>query len=273
MLPTQSTFPPVPVPTEHPLAFAATGLSVELGGTQILDTLTFSIPEGNWIGLLGPNGSGKTTLLRAMGGLLPYSGQLELRGRSLSTWKDRERAREVAFVRQHASLDFDFTVGEVVALGLAPHLKWLDQPSRDQRQRVETALSDTDLTELSDRPVSSLSGGEQQRVQLAQALAQDAAILLLDEPTAHLDVHHLYDLMERVAELVRAGRTVVAAFHDLAFAARYADHLFVLDQGELAAEGPPVDVLSPELIRNVFRMEAEIETNADGIQVRYLAPV
>ena len=235
--------------------------------------LSFSIPAGNWIGLLGPNGSGKTTLLRALGGLLPYSGHLVLQNRPLSSWKDRERAREVAFVRQQLSFDFDFIVEEVVGLGLAPHLSWLERPSPDQRERVHTALSDMDLTSLANRPVSTLSGGEQQRVQLAQALAQDAPIFLLDEPTAHLDVHHRYDLMERIAALVRTGRTVVAAFHDLAFAARYADRLLVLDNGGLAADGPPEDVLTTELIRTVFRMEANVETDEGELRVRYLAPI
>ena len=235
--------------------------------------LSFSISAGNWIGLLGPNGSGKTTLLRALGGLLPYSGSLVLKNRPLSIWKDRERAREVAFVRQQPSLDFDFTVEEVVSLGLAPHLSWLERPSPAQRERVHTALSDTDLTDLAGRPVSTLSGGEQQRVQLAQALAQDAPVLLLDEPTAHLDVHHQYDLMERIASLVQSGRTVVAAFHDLAFAARYADRLLILDEGILAADGLPSEVLTSRLIRNVFKMEADVETNQGELRVRYLAPV
>lgn len=261
------------MPSEHLPVFAADGLSVELGGTPILHDLSFSIPAGNWIGLLGPNGSGKTTLLRALGGLLPYSGSLLLQSRSLSLWKDRERARVVAFVRQRPSLDFDFTVEEVVSLGLAPHLSWLERPSTTQRERVRAALADTDLTDLLDRSVSTLSGGEQQRVQLAQALAQDAPVLLLDEPTAHLDVHHQYDLMERIAALVRAGRTVVAAFHDLAFAARYADRLLVLNEGTLTADGMPADVLTSRLIRNVFKMAADVETNQGELRVRYLAPV
>jgi len=253
--------------------FAADGLCVELGGSPVLRNLSVSIQAGNWIGLLGPNGSGKTTLLRVLGGLLPYSGGLELNTRPLASWRDRERARETAFVRQHPSLDFDFTVEEVVALGLAPHLSWLERPSADQRERVHTALADTDLTGLADRSVSTLSGGEQQRVQLAQALAQDVPILLLDEPTAHLDVHHQYDLMERIANLVRTGRTVVAAFHDLAFAARYADRLLVLDEGTLAAVGLPVDVLTSRLIRDVFKMDADVEMNEGELRLRYLAPV
>ncbi len=254
-------------------AFSAAGLCVQLGGTPILHDLSFSIPAGQWIGLLGPNGSGKTTLLKTLGGLLPFSGSLNLQSKPMAFWKDRERAQKVAFVRQHPSLDFDFSVEEVVALGLAPHLGWLERPSAAQCNHVRSALADTDLTTLAERPVSTLSGGEQQRVQLAQALAQDSPIFLLDEPTAHLDVHHQYDLMERIAALVRAGRTVVAAFHDLAFSARYADRLLILNNGKLEADGPPENVLTSDLIRRVFKMEANVSASEDGFQVRYLSPV
>ncbi len=258
---------------ERPIVFAANDLSVELGKTGILQDLTFSVARGSWVGLLGPNGSGKTTLLRALGGLLPYTGRLHLQDRQLNMWKDRERAQQIAFVRQHSSLDFDFTVREVVELGLAPHLNWLDQPSAEQREHIQDALADTDLLAFADRLVSTLSGGEQQRVQLAQALAQDASILLLDEPTAHLDVHHQYDLMERIRGLVQSGKTVIAAFHDLAFAARYTDQLVILDRGRLVADGTASEVLTSDLIRSVFRMEAEVSEESHAVQVRYLSPV
>ena len=256
-----------------PPACLADGLGVALGGRPILHDLAFAIPEGAWVGLLGPNGSGKTTLLRTLGGLLPYTSRLDLFGRHLHDWRARERARSVALVRQQPALDFDFSVEEFVTLGLAPHVGWLARPTAAQHERVQQALDQTDLLALAARSVSTLSGGEQQRVLLAQALAQDAPLLLLDEPTAHLDVHHQYDLMDRVAALVEDGRTVVAAFHDLAFAARYADHLLVLDEGRLVASGPPDVVLTPELIRRVFRMDAEVTTEPDGLAIRYLSAV
>ncbi|MDX1419161.1 MAG: ABC transporter ATP-binding protein [Rubricoccaceae bacterium] len=261
---------PPPSPPDVP-AFEAEGLGVSLGGRPILRDLSFAIPRGAWVGLLGPNGAGKTTLVHALAGLLPHTGRLALFGRPLGAWRDRERARAVAVVRQQPSLDFDFTVEEVVALGRAPHRSWLAGLTDADRAALASALAQTDLGRLAHRSVVTLSGGEGQRVLLAQALAQDAPVLLLDEPTAHLDVHHQYDLMDRVAAL--DGRTVVAAFHDLAFAARYADRLLVLHDGRLAADGPPADVLTPALLRRVFRMDAEVEATPGGLAIRYLGPV
>lgn len=262
------------MPTPNPPAYSAAELTVRLGSVTILKRLDFSIPDGSFVALLGPNGSGKTTLLRTLGGLLAHEGDLTLRDRPIRRWTDRERARTVAFVRQQTTLDFDFSVTDFVALGRSPHLTWLAAPSGDDQCIVEAALSDTELSTLAHRSVATLSGGEQQRVLLAQALAQDTPILLLDEPTAHLDVHHQYDLMDRVAALARKGRTVIAAFHDLAFAARYADRVLVLDGGRLVAQGAPLDILTAPLIRDVFRMEAEISSSPDGIlQVRYLGPL
>lgn len=253
--------------------FRAESLSVDLGTTPVLRDLAFEIEAGEWIGLIGPNGSGKTTLLRTLAGLLPYRGTLTLDGRPLGAWKPRELARRLAFVRQSPALEFDFTVEEFVLLGRSPHRGWLDGFTRADRERARAALAEMDMTEYAGRSLGALSGGEQQRVQLAQALAQEAEILLLDEPTAHLDVHHQFDGMGRVAALVREGHTVLAAFHDLAFAARYAHRLFVLHHGRLVAAGPPRDVITPALVRSVFRVEADVTLDADGtLDVRYLAP-
>lgn len=253
--------------------FSAASLHVALGATPILHDLSFEIEGGHWVALVGPNGSGKTTLLRALAGLLPYDGSLTLEGTPVCDWTPRDLARRLAFVRQSPSLEFDFTVEEFVLLGRSPHHGWLEGFSRADRNRVRAALDTADLGAFAERSVSALSGGEQQRVLLAQALAQEADILLLDEPTAHLDVHHQFDGMNRVAALT-PRRTVVAAFHDLAFAARYADRLLVLDRGRLVADGPPRIVLTPDLIRSVFRMEAELLDAPDGaLEIRYLAPV
>ena len=251
----------------------ARDLSVSLGDRAVLRAVSFSVVEGERIGLVGPNGAGKTTLLRAVAGLLPHGGALALRGRGVRSWPARERAREVALVRQQADLAVDFTVAEVVGLGRAPHLGWLAALGADDRRRVADALDAVDLAGFADRVVPQLSGGEQQRVFLAQALAQDARLLLLDEPTAHLDVRHQLDLLARVRALADAGRTVVAAVHDLELAARFADRLWVLDRGRLVADGPPADVLRPALLRDVFGVEAEVEAAPDGVRVRYLGAV
>ena len=249
---------------------SARDLSVSLGGRSVLTSVGFRVEDGERIALVGPNGSGKTTLLRAIAGLIPYRGALELRGQDVRQWEPRARAREVALVRQQVGLAVDFTAREIVGLGRAPHLGWTQALRPGDRSRVDDALDALDLGALAGRPVTQLSGGEQQRVLLAQALAQDAPLLLLDEPTAHLDVRHQLDLLARVQTLADHGRTVIAALHDLELAARFADRLWVLADGRLAADGPPADVLTPPLLRRVFGVEADVETGSDGLRVRYL---
>lgn len=255
--------PPTPVLRAHRLA-------VSLGGRPVLSDVSFAVAEGERVAVVGANGAGKTTLLRAVAGLIPYGGELELHGREVRAWPAKERARAVAFVRQQADLSVDFTAAEIVALGRAPWLGWAERLAGADRQRVEAALESVDLTALAHRPVTRLSGGEQQRVALAQALVQDAPLLLLDEPTAHLDVRHQLDLMDRLAALARDGRTVVAAVHDLELAARFADRMWVLSGRTLVADGPPADVLTPGLLHDAFGVEAAVTAESGGVRVRYL---
>lgn len=243
---------------------AADTLRVALDGQLILRDLSFEIEAGSWVGLLGPNGSGKTTLLRAVSGLLAYEGKLRLEDRPVRDWSPRALARRMAFVRQSPTLTFDFSVEELVLLGRAPHKNWLQSYSARDRAHAHEALATVDLEGFADRSVLSLSGGEMQRVFLAQALVQEADLLLLDEPTAHLDVHYQFAFMDRVKALVNAGRTVFAVFHDLELAARYADRLLILHHGRLAADGLPADVLTPALIASVFRMDASVKRTVDG---------
>ena len=251
----------------------AEGLGVSLGGRPVLAGLAARVDEGERVALVGPNGAGKTTLLRAVAGLIPYTGTLALRGREVRQWPARERARAVALVRQQTYLAVEFTAAEVVALGRSPHLGWVERVGEADRARVAAALDAVDLGALADRPVTRLSGGEQQRVALAQALAQDAPLLLLDEPTAHLDVRHQLDLLARLGAVAEAGKTVVAAVHDLELAARFADRLWVLADGALVADGPPEAVLTADVLRRAFGVEAEVEAAGDGLRVRYLRPV
>lgn len=240
--------------------FEADALTVVLSGTPVLRDLTFCIEVGTWVGLVGPNGSGKTTLLRAVAGLLPHTGTLALDGRPVRAWSPSALARRIAFVRQSTPLTFDFTVEELVLLGRSPHKRWLERYSSEDRDRCRDALACVDLEGFAQRSVLALSGGERQRVFLAQALAQEADLLLLDEPTTHLDVHYQYEFLNVVRDLVQAGRTVLAVFHDLALAARYADRLLVLHRGRLAASGAPTDVLTESLLADVFRMDARLDT-------------
>jgi len=261
------------VPAGIPPAFDADGLTVALGRRPVLHGLTFSVPRGAFVGLLGPNGSGKSTLLRTLAGLLPHGGVVKVLGDDIETLAPRERARRVAYVEQAPALAFSLTVREVVELGRAPHRGWIAPLVGADREAVDAALAAADLTALAERPATALSGGERQRVALARALAQDAPTLLLDEPTAHLDVRHRLALLHHAAALAAAGRTVVAAFHDLDLAARFSDRLLVLHDGRVADEGPAADVLTPRLLRDVFGVEAEVTTGPDGLAVRYLAAI
>lgn len=249
-------------------------LRVVLDGHTILEDVAFEVPSGSWIGLLGPNGSGKTTLLRAIGAHIPFEGILELDGHPVEQLNARRRARRLAFVRQAPSLTFDFTVEEFVLLGRAPHRGWLQSYRTVDRARVREALERVDLGGFEERSVLSLSGGELQRVFLAQALVQEADLLLLDEPTAHLDVHYQFAFMEQVQGQVAEGRTVLAVFHDLELAARYADRLLVLHEGRLRADGRPQAVLTPTCLAEVFGMRARVGRRKDGtLRIDYQAPV
>jgi iron complex transport system ATP-binding protein len=249
-------------------------LTVALDGHTILQDVSFEVSGGEWVGILGPNGAGKTTLLRAIGGHLPFHGDIRLRDVPLNRMGDQERARALAFVRQARSLTFDFTVEEFVLLGRAPHRGWLEAYRRSDRERVREALARVDMEDFGDRSVLSLSGGEMQRVFLAQALVQEADLLLLDEPTAHLDVHYQFSFLEQVRTQAKMGRTVLAVGHDLELAARYADRLLLIDDGQLRAEGPPRTVLTQDRIASVFGMRVSLNQHPDGtLRIDYLGPV
>ncbi len=253
-------------------SIAADRLCVDLAGRRVIDDATFAVGGGGVVGLLGPNGAGKSTLLRALAGLLPYEGVLTLGGRDMSAWAPDERARRIAYVEQAPALAFALTVRDVVELGRTPHRGWLARLGASDTEVVDAAIEATDLRSLTDRPATELSGGERQRVALARALAQDAPIMLLDEPTSHLDVRHTLGLLERAGTLASEGRTVIAAFHDLALAAQFADRLIVLDRGRVAADGTPVDVVTPALLAAVFGVSAEVQAGPNGPEVRYLGP-
>lgn len=251
----------------------ARDVDVEIDGVSILHKVGFEMESGGLYGLVGPNGSGKTTLMRALSGVLPFRGEILLQGRPIGSWKPRELAREMAFVRQHIPLSFDFSVSELVLMGRTPHKGWLAGYDDDDRVRLEEALRRVDLIGFEARSVLSLSGGELQRVFLAQALVQEARILLLDEPIAHLDVHYQFGFMELVSELVQHGHTALVVFHDLEMAARYSDTVLVMAGGRLIAAGAPEDVITSDIIARVFRMEASIHPTAEGLHIIYHAPI
>ncbi len=247
---------------------------VALSGRAVLKDIDLGVERGSWIGLVGPNGSGKTTLLRALAGLLPFTGHISLMGRPLRAWSLRERARRVALVRQARAPAFDFTVGELVLLGRTPHKGLIATWNAPDRQLMQEALALVDLVGFEDRDLGTLSGGEQQRCFLAQALVQQADILLLDEPTTYLDVHHQFGFMQHVARLVERGITVVGAVHDLELASRFASRLLVLDHGRVAVFDTPERALTPDRLRRVFRMDATAHSDDHGrLRLQFEGPV
>jgi iron complex transport system ATP-binding protein len=225
------------------------GVTVELGGRPVVDRVEASVAEGEWIALIGPNGAGKTTLLRAIAGLVPYSGAITLGGRTTASLRRAELARLIAVVPQEPSTPPWMTVGEYVLLGRTPHIGTFSKESRADRAAAALALARLDLLDYGERRLGTLSGGEKQRAVVARALAQDARIVLLDEPTAALDIGHQQQALELLDALRgESGLTLVAAMHDLTLAAQYADRMLLLDRGRVAADGLPADVVTEEAV-------------------------
>jgi iron complex transport system ATP-binding protein len=246
-------------------ALALRGLSVVLGGTRILDGVSGSVEAGEWVTVIGPNGAGKSTLLRAVAGLVPRQGGIEIGGDEGSGLARRELARRVALVPQLPSLPPQMTVAEYVLLGRTPHLGYLAREGVRDLEVADAALNRLDLVGLASRRLGTLSGGERQRAVLARALAQEAPILLLDEPTNALDVGRGQQALELVDALRReGGLTVLAAMHDLTLAGQYADRLLLLDAGRVVAAGGVHDVLTDELIARHYGASVRVLRDEDG---------
>lgn len=222
------------------------------------------VMRGEMVGLLGPNGSGKSTLLRLLAaGLTPETGRIRYLGRELATWHRAELARSIGVVTQAEEIAFPITVRELVAMGRYPHLgPWRREGGAD-RAAVADALSLCELDDIAHRPMLEISGGERQRARVARALAQQPATLLLDEPTASLDIAHEMALLELLARLRTAGVTIVMATHNINVAARFCDRLVLMHHGRLAAAGPPIDVMTRDGIEAVYHWPVAIHS-ADG---------
>ncbi|WP_336344470.1 heme ABC transporter ATP-binding protein [Halalkalicoccus ordinarius] len=234
-------------------------VDVRLGGVRILEDVSAHVDEGRFVGLVGPNGAGKSTLLRTIGAVLsPDAGSVVLDGEDVHDLPSRAASRRVAAVPQDTSLSFDFDVRDVVAMGRTPYRSRLRPGDEGGDAMVARALERTDTEEFADRPIDSVSGGERQRVVLARALAQDTPILLLDEPTASLDINHQLRTLELVRDLVDEGKTVIAAIHDLNLAAHYCDELVLLAEGRVLESGPPERVLTESNLTRAFDTRAVV---------------
>ncbi|MGO4103915.1 ABC transporter ATP-binding protein [Leifsonia sp. YAF41] len=241
---------------------AAHDLTRTVDGRTLIDGVDCTAPAGALTALVGPNGAGKSTLLRILAGIdRPHHGSVSVTGSDLFRMPRRERARRIALVEQDAATDLALSVAAVVALGRAPHHSLWSQNSALDEEIVGTALARVGMTEYAGREITSLSGGERQRVQLARALAQEPELLILDEPTNHLDIQAQLATLELLGDLAAQGMAVLAALHDLGLAAAASDHVIVLSAGRVVAAGETRAVLTAELIRDVFAVDALLVEN------------
>ncbi|MGP9650836.1 ABC transporter ATP-binding protein [Glutamicibacter sp. AOP38-B1-38] len=231
-------------------------VTVALGGRDVVHAASLEIPSGEVLGVLGPNGSGKSSLLRTLyRAVKPRQGTVRVDGQDVQKLSGKQAARSIAVMLQDPPTDFDLSVAETVLLGRAPHQNSFGKDSAEDLEIVREAMERTEITELSGRMVATLSGGQRQRVMLARALAQRTPVLVLDEPSNHLDISHQHDLMSTVRGL---GRTVIAALHDLNLAAQYCDRVLILDAGRIIACGPPHRIITEQLISSVYGVQARI---------------
>lgn len=243
-----------------PPLLLARNIRFALNGHEILQGVSLALHPGEVIGLVGPNGAGKSTLLRVLGGLWQGAdGDLFLETRPLATYSRRDIAQRIGHVTQTNAPDFAFTAREVVLMGRNPHLGRFQLETAHDRAIADEAMRLTETLHLAGRLITTLSGGELQRVFIARALAQEPRILLLDEPTANLDIHHQFDILMLIRDLA-AERSigVIAAIHDLTLAARFCDRLLLLHEGRILAKGPPSAVLTPECLAVAFRVDAVV---------------
>ncbi|MFT3721283.1 ABC transporter ATP-binding protein [Pseudorhodoferax sp.] len=235
------------------------GLHWEAQARRIVDGASVALARGECLGLIGPNGSGKSTLLRLLyRALRPTRGAVLLQGLDVRGIAERRFAQQVAVLAQESAPGFETTVAELVMMGRIPHQAPWARDSAQDHAIVREALRQVDALALARRPLAELSGGEKQRVLLARALAQQPQVLLLDEPTNHLDIRHQLELM---GLLRRQQLSTIVALHDLNIAAHYCHRLVLMDQGRIAAEGPPAQVLTPAAIRQVYGVAAEVDSH------------
>jgi iron complex transport system ATP-binding protein len=258
---------------------AAEQLAAGFGDRTVIRELSLAVEQGMMLSIIGPNGSGKSTLLKTLArNLKPLEGSVLLDGGDIRDCGAKKLARQLAMLHQGSRAPNDLTVRELVEYGRFPHQNWRGGDAAEDRRVLEWALGQMKLSSLASRQVNTLSGGERQRAWIAMALAQKPRVLLLDEPTTHLDICHQLEIMELLRRLNEEQRiTIVMVLHDMNCAARYSDTVAVLARGNLYAAGPPADVITPRMLREVFGVEADIWPDSQGRPVclprRLVAPL
>ena len=244
-------------------------VTVELGGRNVVDGVSFVVEQGDWVTLIGPNGAGKTSLLRAIAGLVAHRGEIRLGGEVVKGLRRKDIARRVAIVPQSPMMPAGMTVREYVLLGRTPYVSYIGREGRRDVAASEAALARLDLPDLAERELGTLSGGERQRAVLARALAQEAQLLLLDEPTSALDAGRQQEALELIDALrLDAGLTVLGAMHDLTLAGQYASRLILLSGGRVVAHGGPAEVLTEPLIAEHYGARVRVLDGQVVVPVR-----
>lgn len=257
---------------QEDLILTVNGLTAGYGSHTILDEINATVKPGELVALLGPNGAGKSTLIKSICGILPIkAGTVFVDGMNLLKMEPTERARMVSVIPQARNLPPAFTVREVVLMGRTAYVGWLGKVSLQDELIVNQAMQRTNLMGLADRRMDELSGGEQQRVLVARAIAQQPRVLLLDEPTTHLDIQYQMNLLELVATLAHQDRlAILMAIHDLNLAAYYADRVILLVKGKIVASGTPSEVLTPEVLSAAYQVPLRTHTN--GSKLDWISP-
>ncbi|MCQ2969368.1 MAG: ABC transporter ATP-binding protein [Clostridium sp.] len=250
------------------MKISAENIKVVIDNKEIVHGIDIEVDNKEFVGIIGPNGSGKSTFLKTIYRVLkPTSGIISLDEKSIDRLSIKESSKMIAVLAQHNNYDFDFTVSDMVLMGRAPYKSFLERDNKNDYDITNDALKKVGLLELKERSFNSLSGGEKQRVILARALAQESRCMILDEPTNHLDIKYQLQLLSIVKKL---GIEVVAAIHDLNIAAMYCDKIYVLKDGKVVASGKPVDILTSDLIREVYEVESEVKLINGRVHITYI---
>ncbi|MCY4262106.1 MAG: ABC transporter ATP-binding protein [Candidatus Dadabacteria bacterium] len=244
------------------------GLSYRVNGKTIVDDVSFEIKRNEFLGIVGPNGAGKSTLLRLLVRIIgSTAGCILLDGKDISLYEAKELYKKISFLPQTSYFDFPLSVLEVVLTGRYPYLGILESESKQDIEHAEHCLSLVDMEGFSRRKVTTLSGGEQQRVSIARVIAQGADFIFLDEPSSHLDIHHKFALMELFESLAQEGKGVVAVLHDLDLASKFCERILVLENGQVASLGEPLHALSEKLLSSVFKVRGSWDPGSKNLFV------